>query len=133
MERKILVYGLGDKDSFPSAENVAKYIATDIFSGDYNRRFRYTQRKEAHVIVLSWEGKAFGRFEVEAMEEPTAEDREEYPPARQVYIIRESAAYGNPVRLSALGITHIQFGRPISEELFSKIEGLAVTVTKYPQ
>jgi hypothetical protein len=76
---------------------------------------------------------AYGHFEVEAMEEPTTEDHEKYPRVRQVYIIRESAGYGNPVRLSALGITRIQFGRKISEEEFSKIESLAGTIQKYPQ
>jgi hypothetical protein len=133
MQRRILVYGHGDKDSLQTAEDIQEYIAKDIFAEDYNRRYRYTQRKEAHVIVLSWEGKAYGHFEVQAMEEPTAEDREEYPRVRQVYIIRESARYGNPVPLSALGITRIQFGKCISEEQFSEIETLAGTVTKYSQ
>jgi hypothetical protein len=133
MQRRILVYGLGDKDSFTTEEAVKEYIAEDIFSEEYKSRFRYTQQKEADIIVLSWKGKAYGHLDVQERAEPTPEDREQYPRVKQVYIIRESVGYCNPVRLSDLGITHIQFGLSITEEQFSKIESSAGIVHKHPQ
>jgi serine/threonine protein kinase len=122
-KRKIIVYGQGDKTEkgFPTATHLEQYIKEDIFH-KYQGRFQYTQSKEADDIVLARDGLAHGRFEVEDRVSPNDKDREEYPPVKSVYIIRRSALYERPVKLSDLGIRNYQFGKRISEEDLAKIE-----------
>jgi hypothetical protein len=48
--------------------------------GEGRRPIRYTQNKDADIIVLSLDGKAYGYFEIDAKEKPTDEDRADYPP-----------------------------------------------------
>lgn len=122
MERTILVYGHGDRsdDGFRRAENIEDYIAGGVFR-ECDGRYRYSQTKNADIIVLSLDGLAYGHFEIDSMEVPTDADRKEYPPVKKVYRVRKSVRYGEPVRLFDLGISGYQFGKCIDEEEFSKI------------
>ncbi len=117
-ETKIIIYGQGDRRpilGFPNSDALVSYIR------ECNHRYRYTQNKNADIIVLSLDGKAYGHFEIDAKEKPTDEDRADYPPVRCVCIIRKSVLYVEPVQLSSLDIHVHQFGLKISSEQFDKI------------
>src|SRR5271154_4832494 len=115
MDRNIIIYGHNDdpESGFSSAEDVRDYIEDEIFS-EANGRYRYVQRKDADIVVLSWKGCVYGHFEIEGMEEPTEEDRQVFPPVRKVYLVKNpTTVYGKPVNLKSLGVTGIQFGKKI--------------------
>src|SRR3954471_3403700 len=131
MERKILVYGNSDRSEsggFPTAGDFERYIRKDVFLNEYGR-YRYTQSKNADVIVLSRDGLLHGHFEIEGKVTPDARDRTDYPPVKCVYLVRESAVYSKPVPMRSLGISGIQFGRYISEDIFQEIMTAAGEIT----
>lgn len=81
MERKIVVYGHGDKRpslGFSTERDIEQWIKEDIFT-KYRGRYHYTIGKDADVIVLSREGLAYGHFEIEGKEKPDQKDYEDYP------------------------------------------------------
>ncbi len=133
MERKIVVYGHGDKRpglGFPMESDMEQWITEDIFT-KYRGRYHYTIGKEADVIVLSRDGLAYGHFEIEGREAPDRKDYEDYPDLKFVYIVRSSVLYGKRVRLSDLGIRDIQFGKSITEAQFDDIQKAAVELQEY--
>jgi hypothetical protein len=121
--RQILVYGNSDKRpglGFPTSDSLRTYIKEEVFSVN-NSRYRYTQGKEAQIIVLSRDGLVYGHFEIAGKEAPTVHDRAEYPPVTCVYVVVKSALYSKEISLADLDITGIQFGKYISEEQFQEI------------
>ncbi|HET6425379.1 MAG TPA: hypothetical protein VFG20_16950 [Planctomycetaceae bacterium] len=130
----ILVYGHGDKSEsgFGDVRSLEDYVKRGVFREE-QRRYRYSQTKRADIVVLSRDGLAFGHFEIDSMEAPTASDREAYPPVKQVYLVRESVWYREPVRLSDIGIVGYQFGKQITEVEFHRIRELAGTETRWPE
>lgn len=126
MARKIVVYGNPDKSEqgFPMPGDLKAYLEQDIFASELGR-YRYTQGKEADVIVLSREGLAYGHLDIESKEAPTDDDRHKYPRVRHVYIVSKSTLYETPVKLSLLGITKFQFGKSLTAAKFEKILGRA--------
>lgn len=122
MERKILVYGHGDKskEGFASEEDIKAYIGGDIFLHNHGR-YRYSQNKDANIIILTRDGYAYGHFVIYSINEPTEKDKAEYSRVKRVYLVKESFVYEEAVRIKNLGITGYQFGRYISEEKFSEI------------
>ena len=123
MNRKILIYGHGDKSEkgFASEAEFRSYIGGEIFSDSYKGRYRYSQRKEADIIILTRDGLAHGFFVIASLDEPTGKDKKEYPRVRQVYLVKESALFNTGVPVGALGITGYQFGKYLSEEQFKEI------------
>ena len=119
----IIVYGNADKSEkgFPRPEDLQEWIARGIFRNEKGR-YRYTQQKTADIIVVAREGFAFGHFEVGGMEKPTEEDRFEYPPVRQVYLVSKSFLYSQMVNLSKMGISRYQFGKSLTEQQFAEIQ-----------
>jgi hypothetical protein len=133
MERKIVVYGHGDKRlvlGFPTDKYFQQWIKEDVFS-KYHCRYHYTLGMDADVIILSREGLAYGHFEIDDKAEPNQQDYQDYPDLKFVYIVRSSALYGNPVRLASLGIKDIRFGRPITEMQFDEIKKAAGGIQEY--
>ena len=64
-ELHIIVYGHGGKSprGFSTHDELIRYINDDI--ANMNQwRYRYTQNKEADIIVLSQDGLAFGHFSI---------------------------------------------------------------------
>jgi protein-disulfide isomerase-like protein with CxxC motif len=122
MPRKILVYGHGDKSAagFSSAAALKTYIGGGVFQSE-DGRYRYSQKKRAEIIILCREGFAFGHFEVDGIESPTAADLEAYPPVKGVYQVRKSTQYSDPVRMTDLDIAQYQYGKYITEEEFDGI------------
>ena len=139
-ERSIWIYGNPDKSElgFPMPGNLTQYIGADIFAKEKGR-YRYTQGKNADVIVLSRDGLAYGYFDVEDKVKPNDTDRKAYPRVKFVYLIRTSTLYNKPVPLSSLSITKIHYGRRITEAEFQKLQQLAggthefVNVPSLPQ
>ena len=135
-QKKIIVYGYGDvrpKLGFARREDFEKYIKEDIFRINKGRH-RYTQGKEADVLVLSRKGQLYGHFEVEGRPvAPNEKDRQDYPPVKYVYLVRKSALYGTRIPLSRLGIRGIQFGKLISERQFEEIKKMAAPISEYPE
>jgi hypothetical protein len=122
MERKIIVFGNSDKSEkgFPTAADFDRYIREDVYLKE-DGRYRFTQNKEADVIVLSRDGLLHGHFEIDDKVPPTDHDRSEYPPVKMVYLVRSSVLYDKPVPMSEHDISGIQFGRYITEEKFREV------------
>jgi hypothetical protein len=104
--------------------DLTQYLMGDIFTKE-KCRYRYTQGKNAHVIVLSRDGVAFGHFDIEDKVKPNAADRAAYPSVRFVYIVNTSYLYKQPVVLSQLSITVRQYGHKLSENEFQELLKLA--------
>jgi len=85
--------------------------AAKIFIETYNGRYRYSQRKDLNIIILTREGFAHGFFVIAALDEPTEKDKKEYPRVRRVYVVKESALFEKAVPVGAFGITGYQFGK----------------------
>lgn len=132
MERNIWVYGNPDKSKlgFPMPGDLTQYISSDVFEEE-NGRYRYTQGKNADIIVLSRDGLAYGHFDIDDKVKPTDADRKAYPRVRYVYLVRKSSLYRNPVPLSSLSIAGLSFGHRLSETKFKKLQKLAGKVTEY--
>ena len=125
-ERSIWIYGNPDKTAlgFPMPGDLTKYIKQDIFAKEKGR-YRYTQGKNADIIVLSRDGLAYRHFDVEAKVKPNDTDRKAYPRVRFVYLVRKSTLYATPVSLSSLSLTKIHYGLKITESEFQQLQGLA--------
>ncbi len=124
MDRKIVVYGHGDKRpglGFPTDADFRQWIKEDVFT-KLRGRYHYTVGKDADVIVLSRNGLAHGHFEIESKVPPDRKDREDYPDGEFTYVVRLSVLYGKPVWLFGLGIKNFQYGRTITEAQFHKIK-----------
>src|SRR5271165_5252886 len=126
VNRSIWIYGNPDKSElgFPMPGDLTQYIRTDIFAKE-NGRYRYTQGKNADVIILSRDGLAYGHFDVEAKVKPNDTDRKAYPRVKFVYLVRTSTLYNNPVPLSSLAIIKIHYGRRITEAEFEELQKMA--------
>jgi|GEM_PF-974848 len=126
VEPSIWIYGNPDKSDigFPLPGDLTQYIKTDIFSKE-NGRYRYTQSKNADIIVLSRDGLAYGHFEIEAKVAPNDVDRQAYPRVKFVYLVRLSTLYNTPVPLSSLAIGKLRFGRKLTSDEFQKLQELA--------
>jgi predicted HNH restriction endonuclease len=132
LERSIWIYGNPDKSElgFPMPGDLTKYLKGDIFAKEKGR-YRYTQGKNADVIVLSRDGLAFGHFEIKEKVKPNEADRAAYPNVRFVYIVNTSYLYNQPVTLSQLSITVRQYGHKLSESEFQDLLKLADGVVEY--
>jgi len=132
MERNIWIYGNPDKSElgFPMPGDLTQYLKGDIFAKEKGR-YRYTQGKNADVIVLSRDGLAFGHFEIEEKVKPNDADRAAYPRVRFVYIVSTSYLYNQPVTLAQLSITVRKYGYKLSESEFQELVKLADGSVKY--
>jgi hypothetical protein len=129
--RKILVYGNSDssEEGFPTTEHLIEYIKSGIFSNEH-RRYRYSQTKDADVIVLSRKNVAYGHFDIDEKVKPTAEDLESYSGTKSVYLVRKSILYSSPVPLSVLSIKVGSYGTSLTEEQLQQLLNLAGEVTE---
>jgi len=125
-ERNIYIYGNPDKSElgFPMPGDLTRYIGGEIFSNEKGH-YRYTQGKNADVIVLSRDGLAYGYFDILEKVKPTDWDIKAYPGVRFVYIVRKATLYTRPVPLASLSISKIRFGRKITEAEFHQLEILS--------
>jgi hypothetical protein len=121
MEKQIMVYGVADKEEFPTPDDLVKYISHDVFEMN-SGRFHYTQNKNAEIIILSRDGLAYGHFEISGKEKPNQRDFDEFKKTKCTYVVETSTVYGNPVNLYGdFGILVKSFGTRISEEQFCAI------------
>lgn len=129
--RKILVYGNSDssEEGFRTTEHLIEYIKSGIFSNEHGR-YRYSQTKDADVIVLSRSNIAYGHFDIEEKVKPTAEDLESYSGTKSVYLVRKSILYSSPVPLSVLSIKVGSYGTSLTEEQLQQLLNLAGEVTE---
>lgn len=134
MNKRIIVYGHADKSNygFPEEKDLIEYLQNKLFT-TFRRRYHFTQNKKADIIVVSRDGLAYGHLNVEDMEDPTPQDKKEYPRVTKVYIIRSSAVYNTPVRLSDIGIRGLSYGKPIRRNEFDEIKFRAGTIKEYPR
>jgi hypothetical protein len=125
-EKSIWVYGNPDKSNlgFKMPGDLTQYLKGDIFTKEKGR-YRYTQGKNANIIVLSRDGLAYGHLEVAEKVNPNDDDRAAYPHVRFVYIVHSSHLYKTPVPLSAMSIVVRQYGRKLSESEFQSLLEMA--------
>jgi hypothetical protein len=125
MSERIFIYGVNKKE-FPTAQALIDYLSTDLFNFEEGR-FRYTQCKNADIIILSLNGLACGHLIVTDNVNPSVEDRIKLKPAKCTYLVSDSVAYHNPVRLfNDLGILVTSFGTRITREKFLEIQERAI-------
>ena len=118
-QRSIWIFGNPDKThlGFPSPGDLTDYIKSKIFDEE-NGRYRYTQPRNADIIVLSRGGWAYGHFTVAERVRPLPADKNAYPRVKWVYLINSSCLYKSRVRLSI----HVgQYGKKITETEFEAI------------
>lgn len=123
MNRKIVIYGHGKKheDTFKNSKEFTDYIRAGVFD-DCDGRYRYSQKKQADVIVLSLNGIAYGHFKTDGeVHTPTRQDLREWKDTRGVYLVEEATVYPTPVSLADLEIRGIQFGKPITGKKFAAL------------
>jgi hypothetical protein len=125
MNERIFIYGVNKKE-FPTAQALIDYLSTDLFNVEEGR-FRYTQCKNADIIILSLNGLAYGHLIITDKLNPTVEDRIKFKPVKCTYLVSDSVAYHNPVRLfKDLGILVTSFGTRITREKFLEIQERAI-------
>jgi hypothetical protein len=131
MDEEIIIYGASDEEQFSSPRALIDYLSRTLFRINEGR-FRYTQCKNADIIVISRKGLAYGHLIVEERVNSTNEDCEAFPPAKCTYLINSSAVYENPVRLFAdLGIRVVAFGTYITQDQFVEIQNRAGRITTH--
>ena len=132
MSEKIIVYGYGDKTKKGLADRdvLIEYLSNELFTSN-ECRHRYSQTKNADIIVMSQDGFAHGHLIIKDMVKPTPEDIKSYRKTKKVYIVSSSAAYENPVRLIDLEIRVHSFGKFISKKEFVKIKNRAGKIKCY--
>lgn len=128
---KSTIHIFGHDDTFDS-DSIRQYIESDIFDEDYDRRYRHSLlRNDVEIIVLSHAGKAYGHFEIIDSQRPKASDIRAWAKTKRVYIVIRSHSYEKPVTLKDLGITRIQYGKPINAGMLQKIQKRAGKVTTH--
>ena len=132
VERNIWIYGNPDKTElgFPMPGDLTEYLRNDIFEKE-DGRYRYTQGKNADVIVISRDGLAFGHVDIDDKVRPTEADRKAYPKVKYVYLVRKSSLYDQPVPLAKLSISGLRFGHRLSEATFQQLQQMAGGVSEY--
>lgn len=133
MKNKIIVYGHADKSikhGFPTEDGLIEYLQRKLFT-EHRGRHCFTQNKEADVVVVSRKGLAYGHLNVEDIEDPTLQDKKEYPKVKKVYIIRFSTVYNTPVRLYDIGIRGLSHGKLITYRQFNEIKSRAHGLEEY--
>ena len=128
--RRIILYGNSDLH-FPTPDDFTQYIRDGIFSIKHHR-YRYSQQKNADLIVLSRKGEAFGHFEIEQKIPPNDKDRAEVPGVKSVYLVRKSFLYKRPIPLDKKLRAGLQFGRALSEIEFQHLLQLAEGIEEFP-
>jgi hypothetical protein len=120
MDERIIIYGTSKKE-FHNEQKLIDYLHMGLAKDEQNR-FRYTQCKDADIIILSMAGLAYGHLIVDEKVPPTVEDINEFDPVKCTYLINESKVYNNPVKLyKDFGIRVTSFGRYITRKQFNEI------------
>ena len=131
MGERIIIYGHNDEE-FQSQEDLIDFLSLSLFERN-GGRYRYSQCKDADIIVVSRGGLAYGHLIVAEKIIATEEDIENFDQARCTYIVTSSAVYQRPVRLYAdLGIKVVSFGKTITREQFDEIKTKAGGFKRYP-
>lgn len=131
---KILIYGHSSRKPdapFEDKKEILNYLEKDLFEEEHGR-YRYTQSKEADIIVISFDGELIGYLSVLESGEPSEEDRNRAPGSKRVYLISQSNIFKVPVKASDFNITRIQFGKYIEEDTFATIKSKGGSVSTFP-
>lgn len=129
--KKIVIYGNKDKSGlgFPTVEKLLRYMREGVFSKEAGR-YRFTQNKDAHVIVMCRDAMLYGHFDIVGRVKPISRDFEAWPKVKSVYLVSASTVYSQPVPLTKVADPKIRFGKFISEATFQKLISLAGETTK---
>lgn len=108
--------------AFESKEDALEYLRTGL-RDDNGMRYRHNLcRNEVDSIIFSYEGELLGELVVENAVAPSNEDKENWPPTKKVYIIREIRIFRDgPVRAADFGLTGLQFGKRITDSMYTRI------------
>jgi hypothetical protein len=121
MTERIIIYGVNNIE-FPTEQILKDYLSADLFLVEQGR-FRYTQCKIAHIMILSQNGFAYGHLIIKRKVDPSIEDKTAFKLVKCTYLVSESVAYHNPVNLyKDFGIRVSSFGTPITREQFLEIQ-----------
>jgi HNH endonuclease len=132
----IFPFPLETPDSFVDVAGLVRYLTDEIFTYEACR-LRHSLLRNASdgdLIILSQSGQLYGHFEITRWEEPNDDDRRVFPrivSRGRVYIVGKSWLYGNPVPLSSIGVTGIQYGKTISDDTFRQLLSLAGPTSEF--
>lgn len=121
---EIWIFGHKPSDEngkFEDESEIIEWMREGLFE-DKDSRYRYTQKRNADIIVVSFAGKVLGYFNVLRNEAPNQDDRREFQETRWVYVIEKSNIFEIKNKLSDFVDPKIQFGIRISDEVFEEIK-----------
>jgi hypothetical protein len=94
MAERIIIYGVNNIE-FPTEQILKDYLSADLFLFEQGR-FRYTQCKDADIIILSRNGSAYGHPTIKSKVDPTIEDKTAFKPEKCTYLVNDSVVYHSP-------------------------------------
>lgn len=113
---------------FEDKSEILNYLKKDLFESEHGR-YRYTQSKEADIIVISFDGEIIGYLSVVGSEEPNEKDKIRAPRSKRVYLISQSNIFKVPVKASDFNLAPYQFGKYIEEDTFEVIKSKGGSVS----
>lgn len=127
MSQIIYIFGHSDKEFKGGWEDLEQWLREELVE---EGRYRYIQKRNTDVILLSFKGLVKGELKVACQDEPTPDEIENYMREYErtpttVYIIREIQIYENPVRAADFGVKQYQFGKLIQPNTYKKIRSQA--------
>lgn len=127
MGQIIYIFGHSDKEFKRGWEDIEQWLREELVE---EGRYRYIQKRNTDIILLSFKGLVKGELKVACQDEPTPDEIENYRREYKkipttVYIIREIQIYENPVRAAEFGIIQYQFGKLIELDIYDKMRSHA--------
>ncbi len=119
------------KSEFENESKMIEWMKKELFDDDHGR-YRTTQKRDAKIIVVSFEGKILGYFNVLEREAPNQDDRKRYLKTKWVYIISRSNVFEIKNRLSDFGVSGVLYGKQIEENVFENIRAKGGNIQTFP-
>lgn len=127
MSQTIYIFGHSDKEFKGGWVDLERWLREELVE---EGRYRYIQKRNTDIILLSFQGLVKGELKVACQDDPTPDEIENYVQEYQriptvVYIIQEIQIYENPVRVADFGVKGYQFGKLIKPDTYEKIRSQA--------
>ena len=133
---EIWIFGHSPSDEhekFKTESEILEWMKEGLFEKE-DHRYRYTQiRKDVSTIVVSFDGKVLGYFNVKDSIEPSKDDINQFSRSKWVYLIDHSNVFRIQNKASVFGIIDYQFGKQISEQTFEDIKSKGGGTDTFPK
>jgi hypothetical protein len=142
--KDIFVFGHNDNDppvlnhkdykpiKFADEASLKQFFQADLFKKNAGHYIRTGKIKHPRIVVISWNGKAYGHLEIEKGAVPNGEkDLTKDVVGNQELVVNKTEWYEGPIDLTQLKIRNIHDDPIISHELFENIKNKAGKTTSY--